>query len=93
MTTAIKTNFKVNSDNYNIGGYEGKVLDDDTRTLFQIKKGLKRMAFIINRTTGQVKISGPQYKDEVYYDDEVMSMDRARNIWTLLIGEGWTRSR
>ena len=93
MTNTIKTNFEVNSDNYNIGGYEGKVLDDDTRTLFQIKKGLKRMAFIINRTTGQVKISGPEYKDEVYYDDEVMSMDRARNIWTLLIGEGWTRSR
>ena len=93
MTTAIKTNFEVNSDNYNIGGYEGKVLDDDTRTLFQIKKGLKRMAFIINRTTGQVKVSGPEYENEVHYDNEIMSMDRARNIWTLLIEEGWTRSR
>ena len=93
MTTAIKTNFEVNSDNYNIGGYEGKVLDDDTRTLFQIKKGLKRMAFIINRTEGRVKISGPQYKDEVHYDNEIMSIDRARSIWCLLIEEGWTRSR
>ena len=93
MTTAIKTNFEVNSDNYNIGGYEGKVLNDDTRTLFQIKKELKRMAFIINRTTGQVKVSGPEYENEVHYDNEIMSMDRARNIWTLLIEEGWTRSR
>ena len=93
MTTAIKTNFEVNSDNYNIGGYEGKVLDDDTRTLFQIKKELKRMAFIINRTEGKVKITGPEYENEVHYDNEIMSMDRARNIWTLLIEEGWTRCR
>ena len=89
MTTTIKTNFKVTVDHFG----QGKVLDDDTRTLFQIKKELKRMAFIINRTTGQVKVSGPKYDDEVHYDDEIMLMDRARNIWTLLIGEGWTRCR
>ena len=89
MTTTIKTNFKVTVDHFG----QGKVLNDDTRTLFQIKKELKRMAFIINRTEGKVKITGPQYKDEVHYDNEIMSMDRARNIWTLLIEEGWTRSR
>ena len=89
MTTTIKTNFKVTVDHFG----QGKVLDDDTRTLFQIKKELKRMAFIINRTTGQVKVSGPKYEDEVHYDDEIMLMDRARNIWTLLIEEGWTRCK
>ena len=91
MTNTINSNafFKVEVDH----SQQGKVLDDDTRTLFQIKKGLKRMAFIINRTTGQVKVSGPKYDDEVHYDDEIMLMDRARNIWTLLIGEGWTRCR
>ena len=72
---------------------QGKVLDDSTRTLFQIKKKSKRMAFIINRNTGQVKISSPKYDDEVHYDDEIMSMDRGRTIWTLLVDEGWTRSR
>ena len=85
MTNTIKTNFEVLPDT----GF----LDDDTRTLFQIKKGLKRMAFIINRTEGRVKISGPQYKDEVHYDNEIMTMGRARNIWTLLVSEGWSRSR
>ena len=91
MTNTINSNasFKVEVDH----SQQGKVLDDDTRTLFQIKKELKRMAFIINRTTGQVKVSGPKYDDEVHYDDEIMLMDRARNIWTLLIEEGWTRCR
>ena len=93
MTKTIKTDFKVDSNNYNIGGYEGKVLDDNTRTLFQIKKGLKRMAFILNRTEGKVKISGPQYKDEVHYDNEVMPIARARIVWSLLVSEGWSRSR
>lgn len=91
MTNTInsKAFFQVDVDHFG----QGKVLDDSTRTLFQIKKELKRMAFIINRTEGKVKITGPQYKDEVHYDNEIMSMDRARNIWMLLIGEGWTRSR
>ena len=91
MTKTInsKAFFQVDVDH----SQQGKVLDDDTRTLFQIKKGLKRMAFILNRTEGKVKIMGPQYKDEVHYDNEIMLMDRARNIWTLLIEEGWTRSR
>ena len=85
MTTTIKTDFKIETDT----GF----LNDDTRTLFQIKKELKRMVFIINRTEGKVKITGPEYENEVHYDNEIMSMDRARNIWTLLIEEGWTRSR
>ena len=85
MTTTIKTDFKIETDT----GF----LDDSTRTLFQIKKGLKRMAFIINRTEGKVKIMGPQYKDEVHYDNEVMSMNRARIVWDLLVSEGWSRSR
>ena len=85
MTNTLKTNFEVLPDT----GF----LNDDTRTLFQIKKELKRMAFIINRTEGKVKITGPEYENEVHYDNEIMSMDRARNIWTLLIEEGWTRSR
>ena len=85
MTNTLKTNFEVLPDT----GF----LDDSTRTLFQIKKELKRMAFIINRTEGKVKITGPEYENEVHYDNEIMSMDRARNIWTLLIEEGWTRSR
>ena len=85
MTTTIKTDFKIETDT----GF----LDDSTRTLFQIKKEEKRMAFIINRTEGKVKITGPEYENEVHYDNEIMSMDRARNIWTLLIEEGWTRSR
>ena len=94
MTNTINSNafFQVNADNFSVSPDTG-FLTDDTRTLFQIKKELKRMAFIINRTTGQVKVSGPKYDDEVHYDDEIMSMDRARNIWTLLIGEGWTRCR
>ena len=87
MTTTIESNFKVDVDH----SHQGKVLDDDTRTLFQIKKGLKRMAFIINRTEGKVKIMGPQYKDEVHYDNEVMSMNRARSVWDLLVSEGWSR--
>ena len=85
MTTTIKTDFKIETDT----GF----LDDSTRTLFQIKKGLKRMAFILNRTEGKVKIMGPQYKDEVHYDNEVMSMNRARIVWDLLVSEGWSRSR
>ena len=91
MTTTInsKSVFKVDVDHSN----QGKVLDDSTRTLFQIKKGIKRMAFIINRTTEQVKISGPEYKDEVYYDDEVMPAARARIVWSLLVSEGWSRCR
>ena len=89
MTTTIKTNFKVTVDHFG----QGKVLDDDTRTLFQIKKELKRMAFIINRTEGRVKISGPQYKDEVHYDNEIMTMNRARIVWDLLVSEGWSRNR
>ena len=91
MTNTINSNasFKVEVDH----SQQGKVLDDDTRTLFQIKKGLKRMAFIINRSTGQVKISGPKYDDEVHYDDEIMSMDRGRTIWHMLVDEGWTRCR
>ena len=84
MTNTIKTDFKIETDT----GF----LDDDTRTLFQIKKGLKRMAFILNRTEGKVKISGPQYKDEVHYDNEVMPIARARIVWSLLVDEGWTRS-
>ena len=91
MTNTInsKAFFQVDVDHFQ----QGKVLDDSTRTLFQIKKGRCRMAFIINRNTGQVKISGPKYDDEVHYDDEIMSMDRGRTIWTLLVDEGWTRSR
>ena len=91
MTTTInsKSVFKVDVDHFG----QGKVLDDSTRTLFQIKKGIKRVAFIINRTTGQVKVSGPKYDDEVHYDDEIMSMDRGRTIWMLLIEEGWSRCR
>ena len=73
--------------------HQGEVLDDSTRTLFQIQKELKRMAFIINRNTGQGKISSPKYDDEVHYDDEIMSMDRGRTVWGLKIKEGWTRSR
>jgi len=93
VTKTIKTNFEVLSDTgasrllFHIDD------DDSTRTLFQIKKGLKRMAFIINRTEGRVKISGPQYKDEVHYDNEIMSMNRARIVWDLLVSEGWSRSR
>ena len=85
MTNTIKTDFKIETDT----GF----LNDSTRTLFQIKKGLKRMAFIINRTEGRVKISGPQYKDEVHYDNEIMSMNRARIVWDLLVSEGWSRCR
>jgi hypothetical protein len=92
VTTTIKTDFKIETDT----GF----LNDSTRTLFQIKKELKRMVFIINRTEGKVKVSGPEYEKvdssrvfEVHYDNEIMSMDRARNIWTLLIEEGWTRSK
>jgi site-specific DNA-adenine methylase len=85
VTTTIKTDFKIETDT----GF----LNDSTRTLFQIKKELKRMVFIINRTEGKVKITGPEYENEVHYDNEIMSMDRARNIWTLLIEEGWTRSK
>ena len=85
MTNTIKTNFEVLPDT----GF----LNDDTRTLFQIKKNRKRMAFIINRTEGKVKIMGPQYKDEVHYDNEVMSMNRARIVWDLLVSEGWSRCR
>ena len=91
MTNIInsKAFFQVDVDH----SHQGKVLDDSTRNLFQIQKKLKRMAFIINRNTDQVKISGPKYDDEVHYDDEIMSMDRGRTIWTLLVDEGWTRSR
>ena len=89
MTTTInsKAFFQVSVDHFG----QGKVLDDSTRTLFQIQKQLKRMAFIINRNTGQVKISSPKYDDEVHYDDEIMSMDRGRTIWGLKIKEGWSR--
>ena len=85
MTDTLKTNFEVLPDT--------GILDDSTRTLFQIKKGLKRKAFILNRTEGKVKIMGPQYKDEGHYDNEVMSMNRARIVWDLLVSEGWSRSR
>jgi len=71
----------------------GPVLDDDQRTLFQLKKGIKRMAFIINRDTELVIVSCPEYKDEVHYDNEVMPMSRGRIVWSLLVSEGWTRSR
>lgn len=68
-------------------------LTDDQRTLFQISNGSKRMAFIINRDTELVIISGPEYEDEVHYDNEVMPMSRGRIVWSLLVSEGWTRSR
>jgi len=93
VTTTIKTDFKVLSDT----GASGLLFhiddDDSTRTLFQIKKGLKRMVFILNRSEGKVKIMGPQYKDEVHYDNEIMSMNRARIVWDLLVSEGWSRNR
>ena len=95
MTTSInsKSDFPVSADNFNINTFDTGFLDDKERTLFQIKKQLKRMAFIINRKEKLVIISGPKYDDEVHYDHEIMSVDRARNIWTLLTQEGWTRSR
>jgi hypothetical protein len=68
-------------------------LTDNQRTLFQLKKGIKRMAFIINRDTELVIVSCPEYKDEVHYDNEVMPMSRGRIVWSLLVSEGWTRSR
>ena len=91
MTNTINSNafFQVEVDH----SHQGKVLDDDTRTLFQIKKELKRMAFIINRTEGKVKITGPEYENEVHYDNEIMSMNRARIVWDLLVSEGWSRNR
>ena len=95
MTTSInsKSFFPVSADNFNISTFDTGFLDDKERTLFQIKKQLKRMAFIINRKEKLVIISGPKYDDVVHYDHEVVSVDRARNIWTLLTQEGWTRSR
>ena len=68
-------------------------LTDDIRTLFQLKMGIKRMAFIINRTTELVIVSCPEYKDEVHYDNEVMPLSRGRIVWSLLVEEGWSRSR
>ena len=41
----------------------------------------------------RVKITGPKYDGEVHYDDEVVSLDRGRIIWSLLISEGWQRNR
>ena len=96
MTTSInsKSFFQVSADNFNINTFEDTgFLDDKERTLFQIKKQIKRMAFIINRTTEMVIISGPKYDDEVHYDHEVVSVDRARTIWHMLVDEGWSRSR
>ena len=68
-------------------------LTDNQRTLFQLKKGIKRMGFSINRDTELVIVWGPEYKDEVHYDNEVMPMSRGRIVWSLLVSEGWTRSR
>ena len=66
--------------------------------VYQITKGDMWMAFIVDHQTAdlgenRVKITGPKYEDEVHYDGEVVSLDRGRIIWSLLISEGWQRNR
>ena len=66
--------------------------------VYQITKGDMWMSFIVDHQTAdlgenRVKITGPKYDGEVHYFGEVVSLDRGRMIWSLLISEGWQRNR
>ena len=69
----------------------GMPLGDDLRTLFQLKtsedkRRMERVAFMLNRTTGRVKILANSESCE-------LSMNGARQEWRRLVNEGWIRCR
>lgn len=74
--------------------------------VYKLTKGDMWMSFIVDHQTTdlgeppqktrpevRVKITGPKYDGEVHYFGEVVSLDRGRIIWSLLISEGWGRNR
>jgi hypothetical protein len=66
--------------------------------VYKLTKGDMWMSFIVDHQTtdlgeNRVKITGPNLHGEVHYFGEVVSLDRGRIIWSLLISEGWQRNR
>lgn len=66
--------------------------------VYKLTKGDMWMSFIVDHQTAdlgenRVKITGPNSDGEVHYFGEVVSLDRGRMIWSLLISEGWQRNR
>ena len=66
----------------------GEVVVDmnNYKTLFQLEKGNETITFIINRTTGYVKI---RREDDSY--ENMLAMKEAREDWDLYGSAGWER--
>ena len=66
----------------------GEVVVDmnNYKTLFQLEKGNETITFIINRTTGYVKI---RREDDSY--ENMLAMKEAREDWNLYVSAGWKR--